>query len=155
MNTAQVDTKNLQELVRRFRVCWDVWPEYVVVGKETRQIGFELELSGTHEAGVEHAVPGCEHCQHVYAALCRIAEWILPKEERPSRYDMEPYEPSLRYSASRDFRPDVALTIRILHRTDGLAPVDACELRCLEEMKQRLREVGASQGSWTRRSAVA
>lgn len=155
MNTTQVDTKNLQESVRRFRVCWDVWPEYVLVDKQTRQVGFELELSGTHEAGVEHAVPGCEHCRRVFAALSDIADWILPKEKRASRYDLEPYQPRLHYSGSRDFRPDVALAIRILHRTDGLNPVDACELRCLEEMKQRLHELGASQGSWTRRGGIA
>ena len=48
---------NIKELVERFRVCWEVWPEYRIVRGEKRQIGYALELSGTHEPGVEHDVP--------------------------------------------------------------------------------------------------
>jgi len=67
----------LREHVERFRVCWESRPEYLCIRGERRQIGFVLELAGTHEAGVEHPEPGCEHCQRVFAALREIAEWIL------------------------------------------------------------------------------
>jgi hypothetical protein len=138
----------LRELVQRHRVCWESWPEYLMVKREKRQIGFSLELSGTHERGVEHPSPGCQHCRAVYAALQTIAVYILPRELRPSRYEIESYQPAISYSVSRRNRPDVTLTIRIVHRQGYERPVDECEERCLEEMKQRLRELGACERHW-------
>lgn len=147
MTTAtEVDT--LRETVARYRVCWDVWPEFALVKGKRMQIGFELELSGTHEPGVEHPSPGCEHCQRVFLGLVEIADWIQPKERRLSRYEIEPYQQTLRYSQRRNSRPDVSLSLRILHREDGLQPVDPCEERCLDEMEHRLGEIGACKGSW-------
>lgn len=142
--------ERLKGLVKRYRVCWRVWPEtvYDSRAKHEEKIGFDLELIGTHAPGVEHATPGCPDCREVFAALVDIAEWIMPQEERPTRYDIDPYERAIRYSPSRDFRPDVVLTIRILHREDGLRPVDECEIRCRDEMKRKLLSLGASEGQW-------
>ena len=141
----------LKELVKQFRVSWEAWPEYAVVDRERRQIGFTLDLYGTHEPGTGHIDPGCRHCHRVFAALRVIADWILPRDERPSRYEIESYNPSISYSPARGNRPDLTLTIRIQHREGFERPVDACEVRCLEEMKQRLREVGACERQWSYR----
>jgi len=138
----------LRELVERFRVCWEALPDYYYVKKEKRQIGFTLELAGTHEAGVEHPLPGCPHCHKVRMALQAIADWIMPKERRDSGYDIVPYDQSIQYEAVRKFRPDVSLRIRIQHRSGFDRPVDACEVRCLNEMKQRLKELGAREKKW-------
>ncbi len=139
----------LREIVTRYRVCWQVWPEYLTVGKEKRQIGFELELSGTHEPGVQHPEPGCPACQRIFVALRAVADWILPKERRPSTYEIEAYDQAIRYSPVRQNRPDVTLTIKIIHRQGFDAPVDACEVRCLKEMQDRLKELGAQERQWT------
>ena len=138
----------LRDLVQRYRVCWEVWPDYLMLAGRKQQIGFQLELSGTHEAGTEHPTPGCQHCRKVFAALQVIAVHILPREERPSVYDIESFEPAIHYSPARGNRPEVSLTIRIGHREHFDRPVDECEVRCLEEMKQRLRELGASEGRY-------
>jgi len=74
----------LKELVRQFRVCWEVWPEHIAVAGQRRQVGFALELSGTHEPAVDHPTPGCLHCRKVFAALQVIAVYILPRDERQS-----------------------------------------------------------------------
>lgn len=139
----------LAGLVNRFQVCWEVWPEYLMVGGKERQVGFELELTGTPEPGTDHIGPGCPACHQVYAALHAVADRILPKEQRPSRYEVGPYEQALRYSTIRGFRPDVTLSVKVLHRTGFDQLVDQCEVRCLEEMKQRLRELGACERQWT------
>jgi S1-C subfamily serine protease len=92
--------------------------------------------------------PGCDHCQEVFGGLLEIAEHILPsKSDRPSEYLIGPYEHSIRYSRKRGLRPDVSLTIKIVHR-QGLGPVDECEQRCLKVMEERLVALGASQGTW-------
>lgn len=143
----------MKELVERYRVCWEVWPEYTSVRGERRQIGFALELSGTHEPGVEPPLPGCEHCIRVYNALQTIASHIIPQERRPSRHDIGIYDPAIHYSPQRRWRPDVSLTVRILHRSGFEQPVDECENKCLNEMKTHLRKLGAAEGRWV--SAVA
>jgi hypothetical protein len=138
----------LRELVQRFRVCWEVGPEDSYREGEKLKIGFTLDLIGTHEPEVKHPDPGCEHCRRVYSALKKIAGWIIPKEERPTVYEIEPYRQAISYSHSRHDRPDVTLTIRIEHRSDFDRPVDDCEVRCLNEMKQRLKELGARERNW-------
>ena len=141
----------LMDLVKRYQVCWEVWPEYLMVDGKQQQVGFELELSGTHEPGTGHVSPGCPACRHVYSALLAVAGRILPKEERPSRYEIGPYEQALRYSAVRGNRPDVTLSVKIVHRRGFDQPVDQCETRCLKEMKEHLSELGACERQWSSR----
>ena len=148
-----VDTTNLaniRDLVQRFRVCWEVYPERILTTGEIRNVGFALELYGTHEPGTEHVSPGCEHCRPVQEALKEIAHWILPREERASTYEVAVDTRALTYSQDRGERPDVQVTIRILHRCDCERPVDDCEVRCLTDMKHALCEIGACKGRWTR-----
>ncbi len=145
----------LGDLVNRYQVCWEVFPEYLMVNGKERQVGFELELTGTPEAGTDHVGPGCPACRRVYAALHAVADWILPKDERPSRYEVGPYEQALRYSAVRALRPDVTLSVKIVHRRGFDLPVDQCEVHCLEEMKQRLKQLGACERQWSFRRSHA
>jgi len=134
--------------VKRFRVCWEVWPEYLVVCGERRHVGFELVLCGTHEPGTTTIMPGCLHCHRVFEALQEIAIWIQPQEIRPSKYRIGPYDSALHYAAVRNHRPDVALSVKILHRERIEDPLDECQVRCLEEMKSKLRALGAPEGRW-------
>ncbi len=143
----------LQEFVKHYQVCWEVWPQYLMVGGKELQVGFELELSGTPEIGTNHLGPGCPACRHVYSALHAVAEWIFPKEQRPSMYEIAPYETALRYTKVRGNRPDVILSIKIVHRRGFDQPVDECEMRCLQEMKQHLSELGACERQWSLRMA--
>lgn len=153
--------QGLKEFLERFHICWEALPDYYYVTvhdplhpevkqqkKEKRQIGFLLQLSGTHEAGVEHPEPGCEHCRKVWRGLKAIADWVLPKEIRDSAHDVSPYDQSIRYDPLRKFRPEVSLTILIHHRSGFDREVDACELRCLNEMTERLKQLGARNCKW-------
>jgi hypothetical protein len=142
------DLSKLKDLVQRFRVCWELYPEQVLTGGEIRKVGFALELYGTHEPGTGHVDPGCDHCRTVQSALNDIAGWILPREERPSTYEVSVNGQGLSYSPARGNRPDVQVTIRIHHRGDFEQPVDECELRCLKEMQKALSELGACKGGW-------
>lgn len=152
MNT-QSENKVLQsdqikDLVRRFRVCWEVEPESTYVNHQLRKVGFSLQLFGTHPPGTEHVSPGCEHCIVVQTALKRIIHSILPKDERLSRYEVTIDSRSLSYSHERGDRPDVGAKIQILHRGAWDQPVDDCEERCLKDMEQALGELGACKGAW-------
>lgn len=147
------DPNHLRELVTRHKVCWNLWPELLMVGGEKRQVGYELELAGTHKPGVTHPEPGCEHCQQVFMALREIAEYILPREERPSMYLIGPFDQAIHYWRLHANRPDVVLSVKIVHRYGCERPLDECEDRCLKEMETRLRDLGACRLQWSERHA--
>jgi hypothetical protein len=138
----------LEELVERYQVCWDVYPHEEMANGARVQTGFDVELDGTHRRDVEHPSPGCQHCVEVYDALETIALNIIPQTRRPSRYDLSPFDQSIRYSHMRHDRPDVMLTITISHRNDLMALIDECEVRCLDEIKAKLQEIGAERRTW-------
>ena len=139
----------LQELVRRCKVCWEVWPEYHIDrdGKKI-QIGFELNLIGTHGHSEKITEPGCPECMKIYEDLGRIAHWIIPKEERDNLYEIEVFDASIRYSSQRRFRPEVILTIKILHREGFDRPTDSHEVQVLKEMEEKLEKLGAHTGRY-------
>lgn len=149
----------LEDLVTRYQVCWEVYPHEEIWKGERVQTGFDLELYGTHPKGADHPSPGCPQCIEVYDALEAIALAIVPEERRPSQYELSSFDQSIRYSHLRNDRPDVLLTITIAHRADPLATIDECEVRCLDEMRGRLRDLGAARHTWQyrahRRTSVA
>lgn len=140
----------LRELVNRHRVYYEVWPENLALNEKTVKVGFDLQLNGVHEHAEGGILPGCHHCQQVYDDLRRIAEWIMPKEERPSAYEIEPFDRSLHQVPRHGLRLEVALTMKILHRHNFDQPVDACEERCLKEMRGKLADLGVKEGNWAK-----
>jgi len=146
--SSQETVEELPELVQEHRVCWEVLPSQIPVkGDAPLKIGFNLMLYGTHAQG-EHPIPGCEKCRMIYRDLRKIARWITPKVERKSRYEISPYDSAIGYSPERGNRPDVRLTIEILHRSEFDRPIDECEVLCLNEMKDKLSELGAQERRW-------
>ena len=90
--SSEAEIAELRNLFPRYRVCSEVFRQDELVDHKKEQTGFRLELLGTHQSGVEHPEPGCTKCQDVFAALHLIADWIVPKEERPSTCHIEPFE---------------------------------------------------------------
>lgn len=139
----------LAEFVRQHRVCWEVLPEqYPMEGEKPFQVGFDLKLYGAHAHATDRPLPGCEECKLIFTHLREIAEWIVPKAERASRYEIDLFDNAVRYDPVRRNRPEVTLTIRILHRGDYQASVDECEALCLHEMEDKLKQLGAQNRVW-------
>jgi len=145
--------ERLRGIACRHQVCYEVWPERSVLEGRAIRIGFELRLCGanahTSDDGLDHEVPGCTHCVQTYGELRQIAESILPRDERPSRYEIGAFDRALHVAPhSRHSRSEVMIPIHIMHRHDFNRDVDECEERCLKEMQQRLRELGIVEGMW-------
>lgn len=143
-----VELENARGLVRKYRICWEVSPEYAYVDGERREIGYVVGLYGTHDEVHRTPSPGCPECAPVQRALESIVAHVVPGEGRDSFYDVVVNRSSLQYSKSRGERPDVSATISILHRKGVNRPIDECESVCLKEIVAKLREVGACEGRW-------
>jgi hypothetical protein len=123
-------------------------PKKIPVKEEALlKVGFDLMLYRTHAVG-EHPLTGCKKCMEIYRDLRNIVNRVIPKEERPSRYKISIYESALGYNRMRGNRPDVELTIKILHRSEYERPVDECDVLCLNEMKDKLSSLGAYEMHW-------
>jgi hypothetical protein len=150
--TNDAPMEQLRAIARKHQVCYEVWPERSVAEGRKIQIGFELQLCGTNShvaAKGKQPVPGCEYCQSTYEDLKQIAEWILPQDERPSRYEIGAFDRSLHVAPhSRHSRSEVVVPIHIMHRTEFNREVDECENRCLKEMRDRLNQLEVCEGRW-------
>lgn len=144
---SEARVERLRSLVETHSVCYEARPEERFVDGKIVKVGFELQLYGTHDDGETRLTPGCERCVQTFEDLREIAEWIMPQEERPSQYEIEPYHSALHLSPTRKLRGEVVLTITIVHRRGFLQPIDECEQRCLAEMKRKLAELGVRQGN--------
>lgn len=147
MDDATRMTEELKELVEKHTVCYEVFPDRLMVKGEPRTAGYELQLFGSHEHGTSRMTPGCEICVHTFRDLLRIAESILPREARDSKYEIREFDAALHMAPGRGLRPEVALSIMIEHKHDPEAPIDNCETQCLHEMEQRLRDLGVRRGN--------
>lgn len=134
----------LRELVREHHVHFEVQPEVVILGSERRKVGYEVRLWAVHPKGAR-ALPGCGKCRALLDDLRRLAAEVLPRDERPTRYAIEPPSPALYVSSVVEGADEVGLGVRLLHRSDYGRPVDACEERCLREIRQRLKALGARE----------
>jgi hypothetical protein len=135
----------LMELVEHFGVCWEIFPEVILVENEKRQVGFALELYGTHEPGGAHPKHRCSHCQNVFAALHMIADWILPRERRASMVGAEVSSPSSSHWPARKRPSGVTFTIRVMRRETYEQPAHECETQWLKELDGRLKELGVRE----------
>ena len=146
--TTDAGLAHLREIAQQHQVCYEVWPEWSMKEGRKLQIGFELQLCGVNSHAVSsgdtrHPVPGCQICLRTYNELREIAEWVLPVDERPSRYEIQAFDHAWHVAPAKRFRRnEVVLTIVIMHRDDFNQPVDDCESRCLKEMRQRLAQLG-------------
>jgi len=128
--------QELNSIVEKHTVRYEAWPHWEMHEDRRVMVGFDLELYGAHDHGHSQPIRNCE----IYADLKKVADEILPKEERPSSYRIQPFDHAL-HSEGRG-PSEVVLVISIQHRRDYFSPVDACEERCLAEMESSLKRLG-------------
>src|SRR3989304_5625483 len=82
-------------------------------------------------------------CWDVYEKLRAIALFALPRQHRPTRHEIAPFDASFHLWPESKWVPEVQLTLEIVHRRDYLRPIDDCEQKCAREIQARLRVLGA------------
>jgi hypothetical protein len=150
MTESEIELEFVRQLVARHRVCWEVWPVFRYEHNgERKQVGFEVDLLGTHDTPAHAVTPGCDECAKTFDALRAIAKWVLPEGQRDTDYRLAPFDNSLHASKQRKFREDVELKLVLEHRTGLSEPVDPCQVRCLQEIEAALAGLGARKASWS------
>jgi hypothetical protein len=138
------DISELAAFAHDHHVHFDVQPDVLIRANDRVRIGFEVRLWAVHARGAR-ALPGCDKCLDLVAELRRLAEWAIPSEHRPTRIEIEPFRPALYESQEVAGADEIALCIRLAHREGWDQPIDACEERCLKDIRQRLRSAGVRE----------
>lgn len=145
MTSVKAEGERLQEFIRIHSVCYEVWPVMSYGTGEKRQVGFSIELCGTHDDS-EHVSPGCHKCQVVSQHLAEVAAFVIPPEETSSSYPIQPFDHAIHFPPKRNMRSEVHVVLRIVHKHDYLSPLDECQSRCLSSITERLQELGVRAG---------
>jgi hypothetical protein len=143
---ANDDSANeLRRLTERFKVCWDVFPEFSGTNHQRVQTGFTVELYGTHERDDVSPTAGCRHCIPVLQALLTLADYVVPPAWRAALESIRAHS-GLEYAVERDGRPDVVVAVTLL---PAAAPAASTAIsQCLADIRGRLLEIGAAERSW-------
>jgi len=119
-------------------------------GNTKIQVGYELDLYAQHDPGVK-ADPGCHECRDLHDILKILAIQVLPKENRPSRYQIEEFDAAFHIRPETNLKVEVVLKMLIIHREDFFAPVDLCEQKCSAEIQRNLARLGVQPKVWSQK----
>jgi len=149
MATVTIPEKSLSssphQCTDNYVVFWHLWPQQAVMDNERRQVGFELELMGSHSPDAGHLDPGCTKCRGLRAALVTVAEHladdILSKFGDSVTAEVDPHAASIICSPSFAYRACITVSVIFAHKQllDGEAARDESILarlkQCLVDLK--------------------
>lgn len=134
-------------MAQRHHVCYEVWPHYASVDGLKVQVGFNVELCAAQGSHAEHLTPCGRPSLETFDDLRQIARYILPENGNDAEFEILPYDHGVHESPKRGFRPEVVLSLQILHRHGFNQPVDPCEERCLRQMENRLKQLAVRKAN--------
>lgn len=106
-------------------------------------IGFAVELLAEPPRASHLPTPDCELCPPARAALRDLVHYLLPNG--PHAFFELHFPISIVYSNHGGAR--LSALIEILHPSGVNRPIDDCERACRDEIVDRLRSLGAREGS--------
>lgn len=133
----------VRALVERYRVCWEMFPEWSRVANERRQTGAVIELYGTHEDTSERPSAGCRRCIPVLQALLSIADFIA--DEMNGTLAAIRAHSGIEYATERGGRPDIVVSLTL--RSPDVQATPEIET-AFDALRNRLSSLGASERAW-------
>ena len=131
----------LRQVVERRQACYEVWPDWALVGGRKVQVGFEVDLCADAEKF------GDRPCVGIYEELKQVAMAVLPQDAGEASFDVLPFDNAFHENLRRGFRPEIVLALRILHKRGFEQPLDDCEKRCLRQIESMLKELGLKRAN--------
>jgi hypothetical protein len=136
----------LREAVNRYQVCWEVFPELAGANHDRKQVGFAVELFGTHNRTDIVPAAGCKHCIPVLQALLDIADYAVPDQWHDALDGVRAHS-GIQYAKERGGRPDIVVVITMVPKREGQFEAGAIA-PCLAAVEERLGSLGACERSW-------
>ena len=130
---------DLVRFAREHAVCWEIAPHCELKEARLLKVGFDLTL----HAQAPHVDAGSAAALEIHAALRDIAAAALP---RGIRYEVEPYDASLRFRRETGWAPEVDLTVEIRHREGTFDVVDETERMSAQAIGRSLTRLGIAEG---------
>lgn len=151
MKSADKSSVCLRDIVRIFGFSFSVRPIYASLGGDGPEIGFEMELTGSHPSSDRHVQGQCAQCQQVLLGLLELADHSLRQEEAQAQYVSTHCEKEVRYASSVDDWPEVVLHVTVIRKAtlddlaaDRLTQLDRL-LQLTEGVKTLLRNLGCRE----------
>jgi hypothetical protein len=114
--TTSALSPRIQSLVTEFGVFWQLWPQFEHVNGDRRLVGFEVELIGSHDSGLNHVDPTCPGCARVRGILLAIAD-LMPRDPilggNPPTYNIDSHSNSILFLPALGNRAEVSVSIYI------------------------------------------
>lgn len=142
--------QELRDLVLKRRICYDSEPYYITSKKGPLiQIGFQLNLYGTLDSGLNNVSPDSPEYDEVESDLRRVAE-VLSNSCGPLHMCKTTIFDSntIAYSADRKMRPDVTVHVPIFNQKKFGQPVDDQVRDTLQMSAKLLEAVGVQKIRW-------
>ncbi len=140
--------RSLTDWVREHRVAWDMTPRFERHGDRLIHVGYDLTLFAqpSREAFPD---PGGAESREIHEGLRRLADRVLPRDVAPVACAIDPFDASFRFRRESEWRPEVQLTVEILHAADVFGPADEVERRCGRRIEKALAGLGVQPHRWT------
>jgi hypothetical protein len=133
----------LREMVEHFQITWGVTPLHESDSGESIEIGFALDLNGTHESAADHAGRTCRQCANLMLALKIIGDWLFPRQGKCSFCEVQAYHNFIRGDEQVQAQACSTRTLRLVSHLGTRCQLAACHVWCMTKMTERLNRIGA------------
>jgi hypothetical protein len=143
---------NFQELIEKYHAHYEVLPYYVLVEekhgsrkdkiKNRIQSGFDVDVYGISDKDAMELPPAPDYSVG-YAEVKKIADTV-PRTSECS-IEVIPFPSTAIVDASRKFRPQAVIRIRISHSGDVEQPAGFAERRALDQIEKQLQGQGITR----------
>ncbi len=132
----------LREIAEHFQITWGVTPLHEPHSEESVEIGFVLDLNGTHEGAARHRAQTCQHCANLMLALRIIGDWLFPPQGKCSFCELQAYSNFVR--GDQQGQPEACSTraLRLVSHLGTRCQLGACHVWCKTKMTEQLNRIG-------------
>ena len=133
----------LREIVEHFQITWGVTLLHESDSGESVEIGFVLDLNGTHESAADHLRRTCRHCANLMLALRIIGDWMFPPQGKCSFCEVQTYSNFVRRDQQDQSEACSTRALRLVSHSGTRCQLGTCHVWCMTNMTERLNRIGA------------
>lgn len=143
----------LREMVEHFQITWGVTPLHESDSGDRVEIGFVLELNGTHEPVADHSERSCRHCANLLLALRIVGDWLFPRQGKCAFCEVQVYHNFVCGDEEVQGRTCSMRALRLISQPETHCRFGSCHVWCMTKLTERLNRIGAAKRGSSRPTA--